>query len=88
MRFAPQGLNQPAKSQIRVPQINKDLCRGCGVCVEICPRHAISMENNIAQINGDDCIGCGVCEDYCPTGAICVHNGEGRAKEQIVGVEQ
>lgn len=47
-------------------------CIGCGECVELCPYHAIELneDENCAQIIFDRCMGCGVCEGQCPTGEI------------------
>ena len=42
-------------------------CLGGGSCVEVCPRHAISLrENGSAQVDRDMCIGCGKCVKICP----------------------
>ncbi|MBN2697099.1 MAG: 4Fe-4S binding protein [Bacilli bacterium] len=49
--------------------VDKELCIGCGQCVEVCPVEAIHMENGIAVIN-DDCIACGACVNECPVSAI------------------
>jgi len=50
--------------------VRKDLCLGCGLCVESCPRQAISIVLDQAEINQDRCNQCGVCLDICPQGAI------------------
>ena len=46
-------------------------CRDCGICVAICPQHAISkteLEGDDYEyvVNQDRCIGCGFCADTCP----------------------
>jgi len=56
--------------------INKDLCVGCGICVEKCPIEAIQLnDENKAERNPDWCIGCGVCAHFCPENAISLHEG-------------
>ena len=45
-------------------------CTGCGICVDICPQQAITIDNNLATINEKLCIQCGTCAQICPVGAI------------------
>jgi heterodisulfide reductase subunit A len=47
-------------------------CTGCGVCVEICPFGATSIdaETGRAQINPAQCKGCGLCVASCRSGAL------------------
>lgn len=49
-----------------------DVCRHCisHKCMNNCPKHAISIQNNRAFINRDICIECGRCAKSCPYGAI------------------
>jgi Fe-S-cluster-containing hydrogenase component 2 len=51
-------------------RVRKDLCLGCGLCVESCPQQAISIISATAQINQDRCNQCHICIDVCPQGAI------------------
>ena len=53
-------------------EVDKDICTGCGVCVDMCPMGAISMRDNVACVDSETCSGCGVCEDECPVGAISI----------------
>ena len=53
-----------------VLRVRKDLCLGCGLCVESCPRQAISLQSGLAQIDQNRCNHCGLCLDVCPQGAI------------------
>ena len=50
--------------------VNKDVCVGCGTCVDICPVGAISMVDGKAQIDATLCTGCGVCTQLCKFGAL------------------
>jgi len=48
-------------------------CRDCGICEQICPRHAISrkqLTGNAYEYVVDEnlCIGCGFCAGACPCG--------------------
>jgi heterodisulfide reductase subunit A len=47
-------------------------CTGCGVCMEICPFGATSIdeETGMAQINPAQCKGCGLCVASCRSGAL------------------
>lgn len=59
-----------------VIEINKKWCKGCGLCVAICPKQvlAISQEERKANIvNINACIGCFQCELHCPDFAISVN---------------
>ena len=51
-------------------RVRKDLCLGCGTCVESCPQGAISLLWGQAEINQNRCNSCGLCLDVCPEGAI------------------
>jgi ferredoxin len=50
--------------------VRKDLCRGCGLCVESCPQQAILLQSGLARIDHSRCNRCGLCLDVCPQGAI------------------
>lgn len=54
-----------------IPIINLARCSGCGLCVDLCPTHAVDLSGGKAVIaRPDDCTYCEVCESYCPEGAI------------------
>ena len=52
------------------PKTKKDECVGCGVCKNICPNKAITIENGIAKIDRKKCIRCFCCQEFCPKGAM------------------
>jgi ferredoxin len=55
------------------PVIDKDLCTGCEICVDICPTGALEMdEDEMVAVLAypDDCDSCGDCEESCPAEAI------------------
>ena len=47
-------------------------CRGCEVCVLICPDQAITKDpdSDLPVIDLQYCKGCGLCAHLCPRGAI------------------
>lgn len=55
-----------------IEQVDKKVCTGCGLCVEICPKKTINMQEDeegfIAPVvNNHFCINCGLCLRLCPT---------------------
>lgn len=51
--------------------IDSALCVGCGICVDVCPFGALTLEDGLAVVN-DACTLCGACVDECPEGAISI----------------
>ena len=56
-------------------KITIDRCKECGLCVENCPKKAISFANSInklgykpVHIDYEKCIACGICYTTCPDG--------------------
>ena len=48
------------------PMRNPDRCSGCGRCAELCPEHAISInDGGISVTDRDKCVRCGECVDEC-----------------------
>jgi uncharacterized protein len=52
------------------PIVNDQTCASCGVCVEVCPRAAVTIERGASQIDNDRCVGCGLCTAMCSTASI------------------
>lgn len=55
------------------PQLERDMCVGCGVCADVCPAKAISVAGKKAVISRKKCIRCFCCQEFCPRGAMKVH---------------
>ena len=41
-------------------------CLGYGACANVCPKHAIRIEDGLAKVDKRLCIGCGKCVAVCP----------------------
>ena len=52
------------------PVVDKELCVGCGICVEVCPVQTIELIDGKSVIHSENCIGCGECIQNCPEKAI------------------
>ena len=53
-----------------VPQVRQVDCDHCGLCVELCTRHALADIGTEILVFPELCIGCGVCTAHCPRRAI------------------
>ncbi|MBQ9926977.1 MAG: DUF362 domain-containing protein [Lachnospiraceae bacterium] len=54
------------------PQLDDNLCVGCGKCAESCPAHIIEIKNRKAVFKKKGCISCFCCQEMCPMKAISV----------------
>lgn len=51
--------------------VDKDLCVGCGTCVNLCPAQAMKFdEDGKAVCDAASCVDCGTCIENCPMSAI------------------
>ena len=65
--------------------INRELCKGCYLCVSVCPNSAIAVSDRLNHQgyypaesidNNEDekkCVGCAMCATMCPDVAIEVY---------------
>jgi ferredoxin len=54
-------------------EIHEQACRGCRMCVEICPTKVLTFDEEacLAKVGKvEDCIACLSCTYLCPSGAI------------------
>ena len=51
-------------------RVRKDLCAGCGFCVQNCPQKALSIDREYAEIDQAECNLCLLCVDLCSNSAI------------------
>lgn len=58
-------------------EVDPDLCKSCGICAEVCPYNAVTVDKKKklpAHVATAACTGCGTCAAECPFGAITMHH--------------
>jgi 2-oxoglutarate ferredoxin oxidoreductase subunit delta len=60
------------KKTLKEIKINRNWCKGCGICVHFCPEKVLEMdEQDKARVaHPEACICCMMCEMRCPDLAI------------------
>jgi 2-oxoglutarate ferredoxin oxidoreductase subunit delta len=62
-------------------KLRRERCKGCGLCIAVCPKGAIALGTRINR-NGyptvilsdkGSCTGCAICAEMCPDVAILVY---------------
>jgi 2-oxoglutarate ferredoxin oxidoreductase subunit delta len=75
--------------------IDKERCKGCGFCVEYCPRDVLELSDEFNKKgyhppfikNEDECCYCQLCETICPEFAIFVTTKKKEKEEKGEKVE-
>ena len=61
--------------------VNEDVCKGCGLCVDACPKKIMEISKERLNKKGyhpaqcvdlEKCVGCAFCATMCPDVAIAV----------------
>ncbi|NPV79451.1 MAG: aldo/keto reductase [Firmicutes bacterium] len=66
----PDDLRQLCKRDTKRLVVIKNVCKGCGTCVEACPNGALAVMDGKAQVDHTKCILCGYCYPECPQFAL------------------
>jgi 2-oxoglutarate ferredoxin oxidoreductase subunit delta len=61
-----------AKPKLKRHVINRNWCKGCGICVHFCPKNVLELDDQdkVVAARPQDCIACRLCELRCPDLAI------------------
>lgn len=62
-------------------RIDELRCKGCGLCVEFCPRHLLKLGEDLnaagyhpARLHdAEQCTACSLCAEVCPESGIAVY---------------
>ena len=74
--------------QVGTVQIAEDLCKGCELCVVVCPENVLEMTDElnekgwpIVTLARTGCTGCQMCARACPDGVFTVFQEDRRLEE-------
>ena len=75
--------------------VKSDLCVGCGVCMDVCPKNCIQINHGVVNnptVWEQDCVACGKCLKACPGKGVEIEKlsesffaGEGIIKDSHIG---
>ena len=63
-----------AKTKRGVPHIDRQWCKGCGICVHFCPKKVLALDekDKAVVVSPALCVACRLCELRCPDLAVTV----------------
>ncbi len=65
--------------------VEEDYCVGCGSCIKVCPKAAISVPRGVAaQVDLEKCVGCGLCVKMCQAYVIKIVKNVIKVKEILL----
>ena len=80
-------MNHKYLKNVTTLELNTEKCKGCGMCLEVCPHNVFSLNGGKAELSKKDrCMECGACAKNCPFSAIKVTSGVGCAAGIINGL--
>jgi 2-oxoglutarate ferredoxin oxidoreductase subunit delta len=62
--------------------IAEDRCKGCGLCVDVCPKHVLALDESVVNQLGyhpvrltdaESCTSCALCARICPDAVFTVY---------------
>ena len=67
-----------AKKEVTAIYIDEDYCKGCDICIELCPTYVFEKSEDINQLGYyvpvpvriEDCNACMICDLICPELAV------------------
>lgn len=62
-------------------EIKSEVCKGCGLCVEFCPKHCLKLDEGLNAIGyhpavlhePEKCTACTLCATMCPETGMTVY---------------
>jgi thioredoxin reductase/NAD-dependent dihydropyrimidine dehydrogenase PreA subunit len=75
-------------ARLQHPEVDLDLCIGCGACVAACPEEGVlaMAHGQAVVVHGARCVGHGRCADACPVGAVAVTLGDVSMRDDLPAV--
>ena len=63
-----------AKQKLKEHLVERDWCKGCGICVAFCPKNVLELDEQgkATAVRPEDCLACRLCEFRCPDLALVV----------------
>jgi indolepyruvate ferredoxin oxidoreductase beta subunit len=81
--WIPEAVEIPALGSSARIEIDAAWCKGCDICVKLCPERCLALDERQVALLTDPwaCTGCRICEWLCPDFAIRVRTGVASAEE-------